>query len=147
MRFLNEADYTALVRNEIKAALLGNYSDTKLHGAENMAIAQIKKYISGKHPVEKVFVDFDPETEVTDGRDAFIVMLTIDLTLYHLYTSTAPNLIPKHRTERYADALEWLKGVANGTYVSDLPAHENESGEDMINIKIRSKRESEDQRW
>lgn len=147
-RFLNDTDYTALVRNEIKSALTNNYTDSKLHTAEKMAVAQIKKFIAGKHPVEKVFVDYDPEdTEAIDGRDSYIVMLTIDLTLYHLYTSTAPNLIPKHRSERYQDALDWLKGVAKGDFLSDLPSYEDESGNMMLNIKISSKRESEDQRW
>lgn len=147
-RFLNDTDYTALIRNEIKSALTSNYSDTKLWTAENMAIAQIKQYIAGKTPVEQVFVTYDPEaTGAADPRNHFIVMITIDLALYHLYSSTAPNLIPKHRTERYADALDWLKGVASGKIVSDLPPHENASGEAMLNIKISSRRESEDQRW
>ncbi|QEE51048.1 DUF1320 domain-containing protein [Flavobacterium alkalisoli] len=147
-RFLNDTDYTAIVRNEIKAALLSNYNDAKLHTAENMAVSQIKKYIAGKHPVDKVFVNYDSnDPGATDGRDAYIVMLTIDLTLYHLYSSTAPNLIPKHRSERYGDALEWLKGVAKGDFVPDLPLYENESGDEMINIKIRSARQSEDQKW
>ncbi|MBL7868872.1 MAG: DUF1320 family protein [Flavobacterium lindanitolerans] len=143
-RFLNDSDYTALVRNEIRAALTSNYTDAKLLSAERMAIDQIKKYIAGKHPIDKVFIEPDP-TE--DKRDAFIVMITIDLALYHLYTSTAPNLIPKHRSERYQDALDWLKGVANGTFVTDLPTYEDENGEMMLNIKITSKRPSEDQRW
>lgn len=148
MRFLNDTDYTALIRNEIKAALTHNYSETKLLTAENMAIAQIKKYISGKTPVEQVFISFDPTAPgAVDNRDSFIVMITIDLALYHLYSSLAPNLIPKHRSERYADALEWLKGVAAGTYVPDLPLHQNDAGEDMLNIKISSRYESEEQRW
>lgn len=147
-RFLNDNDYTALVRNEIKAALLSNYSDAKLFTAENMAVSQIKKYIAGKHPVEKVFITYDPTAPgAVDGRDSYIVMLAIDLTLYHLYSSTAPNLIPKHRSERYGDALEWLKGVAKGDFISDLPPYESEAGEALLNIKISSKYESEDQRW
>lgn len=147
MRFLNDSDYTALIRNEIKGALVGQYTDSKLHAAEKMAIAQIKQYISGKHPVEQVFVSYDPDTDTEDNRDAFIIMITIDLTLYHLYTSTAPNLIPKHRNERYADALEWLKGVAKGSIESDLPKHKDSAGTDMLNIKIRSRHESENQKW
>ncbi|RWW91852.1 phage protein Gp36 family protein [Flavobacterium cerinum] len=148
MRFLNDTDYTALIRNEIKAALTSNYTDTKLFTAENMAVSQIKKYVAGKHPIDKVFVSYDPtDPDAVDNRDAYIVMLSIDLALYHLYSSTAPNLIPKHRSERYQDALDWLKGVASGTFVSDLPPYEDEGGETMLNIKISSKYPSTNQRW
>lgn len=147
-RFLNDTDYTALVRNEIRSALTSNYSDAKLYTAERFAVDQIKKYIAGKHPVDKVFIEYNPEDEeAEDKRDAFIVMITIDLTLYHLYTSTAPNLIPKHRSERYQDALDWLKEVAKGTILSDLPSYEDDNGEAKLNIKITSKRQSEDQKW
>ena len=55
MSFINEDDYSVLIRKEIKGILVENYSDTKLAGAEQMAIDQIKNYISGHYDTVKIF--------------------------------------------------------------------------------------------
>jgi phage gp36-like protein len=48
-------------------------------------------------------------------------MITIDCALYHLYTNTAPDRIPEHRSQRYQDAMDWLKMIAKGDAIADLP--------------------------
>ena len=86
--FLTTEDYTALIRNEIKDILLENYSEAKLRVAQQMAIDQVKNYLSGRYDVAEIF-----SKEGTE-RNAHIVMLTLDCTLYHLYTSTVPKRMP-----------------------------------------------------
>lgn len=142
MSFINEDDYSVLIRKEIKGILIENYSDTKLQGAEDMAIAQIKNYINGFYDVMKIF-----SAQGTD-RNSFIVMITIDCALYHLYTSLAPNKIPQHRSDRYSDALEWLKSISKGEATADLPAIVDEStGATKSTIRIVSKYSQQNQKW
>ncbi|WP_413534062.1 phage protein Gp36 family protein [Empedobacter brevis] len=141
MSFITDEDYSVLIRKEIKTVLLENYSETKLKGAEQMAIDQIKNYISGFYDTVKIFSAQGTE------RNSFIVMITIDCALYHLYTSLAPNHIPKHRTDRYADALEWLKGIAGGKK-ADLPRIVDEqTGKPKSTIRIVSKHRQENNKW
>nr|BFF39063.1 hypothetical protein BACY1_08680 [Tenacibaculum mesophilum] len=83
MAFITTEDYTALIRNEIKAILLEDYSDTKLNAAEQMAISQVKNYLAGKYDIEAIF------TATGEDRNKHIVMIVLDCTLYHLYTSVA----------------------------------------------------------
>jgi len=75
MNFLKEDDYNVLIRTEIKQILLDNYTEQKLLSAEQMAIAQIKNYLSGFYDCEKIF------TQTDEQRNAFIVMITLDCTL------------------------------------------------------------------
>lgn len=141
MSFITDDDYSVLIRREIKTVLVENYSDTKLKGAEDMAISQIKNYISGFYDIDKIF-----SAEGSD-RNAFVVMITIDCALYHLYTSLAPNHIPKHRTERYSDALEWLKGIAGGKKADLPPIIDKETGKVKTTIRITSKYKQDRQKW
>ena len=53
--FLTTEDYTALIRNEIKDILLENYSEAKLNIAQQMAIDQVKNYLSGRYDVAEIF--------------------------------------------------------------------------------------------
>ncbi len=141
MAFITEDDYTVLIRDEIKNILLENYSVTKLKTAENMGISQVKKRLAGRYDVDKIF------SAVGDERDSYIVMITLDCALYHLYTATVPNKIPTIRAERYQDALDWLKSVARGEENTDLPVLEDETGNQLLGIKITSKYPPNNNRW
>lgn len=141
MAFITEDDYTVLIRDEIKNILLENYSVTKLKTAENMGISQVRKRLAGRYDVDKIF------SEVGDDRDSYIVMITLDCALYHLYTATVPNKIPTIRAERYQDAIDWLKSVAKGEEDTDLPKIKDETGNDLNGIRITSKYLPSNQRW
>ncbi|CAM2903676.1 phage protein Gp36 family protein [Flavobacterium frigoris] len=143
-RFIKDTDYAVLIRNEIKNILLENYSETKLLSAELMAIAQIKNYLAGRYNVATIFT---PSDGVTDDRNAFIVMITIDCALYHLYCSIAPNKIPEHRSNRYQDALDWLKGMLEPNKTADLPLLTNDSGETKGTVRISSNNKSSNNKW
>lgn len=132
-RFLKDTDYDTLVRNEIRKLLDGRAPDgtgtpVKLISAENMAVRQIRNWLSDRYDCDTIFgASQDP-----DERDQFIVMVTIDLTLYHLYSQTQHIDIPKHRHDRYADALDWLKVAGSGKIPADLPVPEQEEGEEEV---------------
>ena len=139
--FLTTEDYTALIRNEIKDILLENYSDAKLRVAQQMAIDQVKNYLSGRYDVAEIF-----SKEGTE-RNAHIVMLTLDCTLYHLYTSTVPKRMPEIRSVRYQDAIDWLKAVGSGEISANLPLIKSQDGQQLLGIKIQSKYAPSSNKW
>ena len=139
--FLTTEDYTALIRNEIKDILLENYSEAKLRVAQQMAIDQVKNYLSGRYDVAEIF-----SKEGTE-RNAHIVMLTLDCTLYHLYTSTVPKRMPEIRSVRYQDAIDWLKAVGSGEISANLPLIKSQDGQHLIGVKIQSKYKASSNKW
>lgn len=134
MAFLQDTDYSVLIRNEIKSLLEEENPADRLK-AESMAIAQMKAYLSGRYDVDAIFID--PGTP--DTRNMHIVMLAIDITLYHLYSSEAPGRMPEHRSNRYEDALSWLKDAARGNIKPDLPLLTNDEGEESLDIRFNSR--------
>lgn len=153
-RFLKDTDYDVLIRTEIKQILLENYSANKLLSAEQMAISQIKNYLAGRYQTDLIFQGLLPPAEgeepgeQIDDRNHFIVMITIDCALYHLYCSLAPNKIPQHRSERYNDALEWLKMMAKGESTADLPLIVDETtGEVKDAFRLSSNNKQSNNKW
>ncbi|MCK0199225.1 phage protein Gp36 family protein [Ornithobacterium rhinotracheale] len=141
MSYINYDDYTALVRDEIKSILLENHTDAKLSAAEQMGITQVRNYLAGRYDVDKIFAATGLE------RNSHLVMIIIDCTLYHLYTSVIPDRMPDIRSQRYQDALDWLKMVANGDAIADLPKITDSNGDKLTGIKITSKYETNNHRW
>lgn len=141
MTFVTTDDYSVLIRNEIKDLLMEDYTEAKLKTAEQMGIAQVRNYLNGRYDVEAVFKQKGGE------RNAHIVMIVIDCTLYHLYTATIPRKMPDIRSQRYQDAVDWLKMVAQGEALADLPPAKNKKGEDIQGIKVSSKYTANNQRW
>ncbi len=144
-RFITEADYDVLIRTEIKNILLENYSVTKLQSAEQMAISQIKNYLAGRYDVALIFTPTVAGTD--DIRNSYIVMITIDCALYHLYCSIAPNKIPEHRSNRYQDAIDWLKLMAKGQGNADLPMITNSNGEAKGDFRLSSNNTASNNKW
>lgn len=144
-RFLQDSDYDSLIRQEIKRILDGSAPGeakppTKLLRAESSAVSQMKNYLAGRFDMDAIFVaPADPDT-----RDQFIVTITIDITLYLLYSQTGWKDIPKHRSERYQDALDWLRDAGRGDINTDLPS--SLSDENPGEVRIFS-RPPENQRW
>jgi phage gp36-like protein len=139
--FITQEDYSALIREEIKALLQEGYSDTKIIAAENMAISQVKNYLAGRYDVHTIF------SQEENDRNSHVVMITIDLVLYHLYTSSIPDRMPTIRAERYQDAIDWLKLLASGDAMADLPKLISETGEPLTALKISSKHKTNNHRW
>lgn len=145
MAFLTSDDYTVQLRTEISRIIDPTAEKTKLKKAEDMAISQIKNYLSNRFDLDLIFVNAPGESE-TDTRDAFIVMLTIDMALYHLWSKEGGNSIPKTRQDRYDDCLDWLKAVQKGA-ACNLPLLKDENEELISNVRISSRRELEDNQY
>ncbi len=141
MNFITDQDYSVLIRTEIKDVLLENYSETKLRNAEQMAISQIKNYLAGKYDVEKIF------SAKGEARNPHIVMITIDCALYHLYTANTARQMPEIRSQRYQDAIDWLKAVSKGEAIADLPKKLDEHDKPYLGFCIKSKHPKSSNRY
>jgi phage gp36-like protein len=149
MRFIKENDYSMQIKSEIIKLLTDStidwYQNQKLLRAEQTALAQIRNRIGARYDCDAIFAGAANSAE--DARDQWVVTLTIDIALYHLYSQTGMKDMPVHRTQRYQDALDWLKDVSNGTVTADLPALINEdTGEEYSDFRFNS-RAPENQKW
>lgn len=145
-RFIQEEDYAMQIRQEIIRLLTDEdfYSSPKLVRAEKTAIAQIANRIGKRYNLEQVFAVPNPGEE--DTRDQFIVTITIDMALYHLYSQTGLRDIPAHRQQRYQDALDWLRDVGNGTTTANLPPITDDNG-NIAGDFFFSSRTPENHKW
>ena len=112
MLFITDLDFDVQVKEEIKS-LLGDGGT--YDRAERMAIDQVKNRIGGRYDAATIFA------ATGDLRDHYLVMIVIDMMMYHLWSKKAPRMIPEYRSTRYADALEWLADIGNGKTPSALP--------------------------
>lgn len=137
--FIEESDYEVQVRQEMMSILDPSTQKSAIEMAEYMAIDQIKSYLSGRYDVETIF------SKQGEHRNHFLLMIAIDITLYHLWSKRAPRKIPELRSERYQDALNWLKSVGEGTMTTDLPQLH---GDDFFgNCVITSKYKPNDNKY
>lgn len=143
MSFLIPTDWELQVRAEIARILDPSTTSAKLLQAEIAAVAQIKNHLSNRYDIDTIFT---PPDVRDDLRDAYIVMLTIDLALYHLWSKEGPNNIPKTRELRYTDAIEWLTAVQNGK-PCNLPLLPNDDGTITGDVRIWSKHKPENNRY
>ena len=145
-RFLKDTDYDFQVKKEILNLLDGTApggigTATKLLAAEKAALKQMKHWLAGRYDVAVIFA---AHTTGEDTRDAMIVMVCVDFTLYHLYSQTPNRDVPVHRAQRYQDGLDWLKQAGTGEIKADLPALPLDDFSGDVRI---SSREPEDHRW
>ncbi len=135
--FITKEDYDVQAREEILSLL--DPSDAATAIAERMAIDQVRQHISGRADCDAIF------NATGEERNYFILMIVIDITLYHLWSKRAPKKIPEHRSQRYQDALDWLKAVGAGKISTDLPPltnndeDNNSNGETLSDVIIKSK--------
>jgi phage gp36-like protein len=128
--------------DQAKAYSLGNlvyYKETS-ESVEDYKVYQANANIAANTPW-----NLNNWTLFTD-RNPFIILYLVDLTLYHLHSKDAARLIPKVREDRYQDALDWLKGVAEGLIDADLPQLVETDPEYKPEIRYNS-HPAENHRW
>ncbi|MBR6176277.1 MAG: DUF1320 family protein [Bacteroidales bacterium] len=139
MDFITDNDFEVQVRQEILSLLDGSDEKTAVALAARMATDQIRQYIGGRYDCDTIFA------AEGENRDHFIVMITIDILLYHLWAKRAPRKIPEYRATRYQDALDWLKAVGSGEMDSALP--QLPPDEYSGNVWIKSKYKPNDNKF
>ena len=89
--FIQETDYEVQARQEMIRLLDGSDERTALLKAERFAVSQIRKYIGGRYDCDTIFA------ATGDLRDDYIIMITIDIALYHLWSMWPPRSCAKPR--------------------------------------------------
>ncbi len=128
MAFITDNDYDVQTQSDVLRLLDGSQDKHRIRQSEKYAIAEIKKHIGGRYDMEAIF------GKTGEDRDAYILMITIDIAIYHLYSQKSPNKIPEYRQIRYDNALEWMRDVGNGTRPTDLPPITSEPNKGEIRI-------------
>lgn len=132
--FIESLDYDASIHREILDAI--TREDLAIVGiCQNRAIAQMRSYLSRRYDCDRIFSARGAD------RDPLILMMAIDITIYHVFCIHNPQKLSAVRRDRYDRAVEWLKAVAAEDISIDgaplLPADERTANSSFV---IRSNR-------
>lgn len=130
--FIKPEDYDASIHQEILDALIR--SDRQIvEICEDRAIAEMRGYLSARYDCERVFA------AEGDARNQLVLMMAIDIAIYHIHSIHNPRNMSQIRKDRYERAVEWLKGVRKGNItVEGLPEIEQEAKAAGSPYQIRS---------
>lgn len=73
---------------------------------EDRAIAEMRGYLSARYDVDAIF------SAEGSARNQLVLMMAIDIAVYHLFSIHNPQKMSPIRKDRYERAVEWLKQVA-----------------------------------
>jgi phage gp36-like protein len=111
--YLVPTDYLTQIQPEIKAAISAD--PTIWSHAELQAQEEIESYLRTTYDVAAIF------GTTGTARNARLVMIMVDIVLYHINSRITPRNIPEIREIRYEQAIDWLKAVVAGRVTPDLP--------------------------
>lgn len=119
-KFINPEDYDASIHREILDSLTRN-DDAIIEICEDRAIKEMRGCLSARYDVDAIF-----SAEGAD-RNQLVLMMAVDIAVYHLFCIHNPQKISQTRKDRYERAMEWLKQVAGFQIVIDgAPILQNE---------------------
>ena len=105
-QFIDLKDYDASIHREILDALTRE-DDSVVEICEDRAIAEMRCYLSKRYDCDKIF-------SATGGkRNQLVLMIAIDIAVYHIFTIHNPRNLSPIRKERYERAVKWLESVAD----------------------------------
>lgn len=104
-KFINPEDYDASIHAEILGRLTRD-DESIVEICEDRAIAQMRGYLSARYDVDAIF------SAEGSARNQLVLMMAIDIAVYHLHSIHNPQKMSQIRKDRYERAVEWLKQVA-----------------------------------
>lgn len=105
-QFVDIKDYDASVHREILDSLVRD-DETLVDICEDRAIAEMRGYLSKRYDCNAIFSASGEE------RNQLILMMVIDIAVYHIFCIHNPQKLSQVRKDRYERAVEWMKAVAN----------------------------------
>jgi phage gp36-like protein len=130
--FITEADFDKQIRAAVLAIVKNN--DTALAEAIQASVSEMQSYLRGSFDVGSIF------SQTEGSRDPYLVTLCVDIALYHLHANIQAQQIPQLRTDRYNQAISWLRGVARGDFDPGLPKPVGTTGSPLIKVGGGTKR-------
>lgn len=104
-QFVQLSDYDASIHREILDALTRD-DDTVVEICEDRAIAEMRCYLSKRYDCDRIF------SALGDDRNQLVLMMVIDIAVYHIFCIHNPLKLSQIRKDRYERAVEWMKAVA-----------------------------------
>jgi phage gp36-like protein len=105
-QFIELTDYDASIHREILDALTRE-DDAIVEICEDRAVAEMRGYLSRRYDTDAIF------SATGSGRNQLILMMAIDIAVYHVFCIHNPQKISQIRKDRYDRAKEWLKQVSD----------------------------------
>jgi phage gp36-like protein len=93
-----------------------------------MALDEVRSYMRTKNRIDQEF------SKTGDDRNDYLVLIVIDVSLYHLYSMLAPRMGIEIKKDRYDYAIKWLKEVRDGKADPGIPSIDDpeENGTDPV---------------
>ena len=113
--YLNEIDFTTLADQE-DIDIVTNADAAKRERALKMAMDEVRSYMRIRYRINHEFL------KTGDDRNDYIMLIVIDLTMYHLFSMLAPRMGMETKKERYDAAIKWLKDVRDGKSDPGIPS-------------------------
>lgn len=104
-QFVQLSDYDASIHREILDALTRS-DESVVEICEDRAIAEMRCYLSKRYDCDRIF------SAVGDARLQLVLMMVIDIAVYHIFSIHNPQKLSQLRKDRYERAVEWMKAVA-----------------------------------
>jgi phage gp36-like protein len=105
-QFIDLTDYDASIHRDILDSLTRE-DDTIVEICEDRAVAEMRGYLSRRYDVDVIFA------ATGSHRNQLILMMAIDIAIYHIFCIHNPQKLSPIRKDRYDRAKEWLKQVAD----------------------------------
>ncbi|MBP9998674.1 MAG: DUF1320 family protein [Bacteroidales bacterium] len=103
--FIDIEDYDASVHPEILAAVTRQDASV-VEICEDRAVDEMKSYLGTRYDCDAIFAARG------QARNNLILMMAIDISVYHIFCIHNPQKLSQMRVDRYNRAVEWLKAVA-----------------------------------
>ena len=105
--FLQKTDYNASIHAEILDSLIRS-DESLIEICEDRAILEMTSELAGRYNCDELFAARGNE------RNQLVMMMAMDIAIYHMFSIHNPQKISAVRVERYKRATEWLKAVRAG---------------------------------
>lgn len=115
MNFITIEDYDASIHRDILDALT-RQDAALVEVCEDRAVAEMRCYLSGRYDCDNLFAPVpDGDESARNSRHQLVLMMALDIAIYHIFSIHNPMKLSQLRKERYDRAVEWMKAVAAGT--------------------------------
>lgn len=104
-KFIQIADYDASIHRDILDAVTRSDAGA-VEICEDRAVAEMRGYLAARYDVDAIFA------AEGEARHPLVLMMAIDIAIYHLFSMHNPQKMSQLRKDRYDRAMEWLRQVA-----------------------------------
>ncbi len=119
--FINLTDYDASIHAEILDAVTRK-DPAIVEICEDRAITEMKGYLQARYDCDAIF------NATGIDRNQLVLMMAIDISLYHILCVHNPQNLSTMRQARYDRAMKWLEKVSeNKLSIAGAPELEKES--------------------